>query len=127
METKTLKRAGVVFASIDALVAFFSALCSLWVTKWIFETWGVNLTATDAVFLFCFSIIIGNCFVITSTHIGVFANASDPLGYTAALSVFFHPLPPQGIVLMLFIFSSVSYCAGLVRVARLKKQGYVEK
>lgn len=127
MKTKTLRTAGLSENGLGCLVNFLAILLALYVAEWVCELEDIKITATRAAIALGLGLAITDCFFSKLSFVGWGVAVSTSLGQTAALSVFFWPLPPQQILLIWFTLSVLSYNFGLARIERLKKQGFVEK
>jgi hypothetical protein len=127
VKTKYLEHVGLLYCAISTITNFLLALLALWISSWAFIYFsGSPYTVTLGISLLCLSTILHNCFISQLPHTGEVLAVSESLGQTAAFSIFFWPLPLQGILLMLILLGTVSYYSGLIRITRLKKKGYIE-
>ena len=124
MQTKILKRPGVLVCTVNIVMGFFFWIAIIGVFKWADR----DVTVTYVFTLFCISMAVTHCFFSNYpyTNAGVTA-LSESMGVTLALVAMFQPLPLQEIMLMFFVCFAAVYSSGLKRIARLKKAGYTEE
>ncbi len=127
METKILRPTGLVENVVGGMFHFIGILLLLYVMEWVCGTWGIKITVTQAAITLGLAVAIVECFFSKLPYVGMSVAVCLSLGQTAALSIFYWPLPPQQMLLIWFTLSALSYNFGLVRIERLKKRGFVEK
>jgi putative effector of murein hydrolase LrgA (UPF0299 family) len=126
MDSKTLRRASVRDAFSCAIAFCVVVLLLSWLQDFLYNWLGVEYTPLKAVLGWGLGIVLYNC-VSKDFLIGKWFAVGTSSGITLGLSIFFWPLPLQGIALTWISLYFVSYCASLIRITRLKKQGYTEE
>lgn len=110
-------------------VAVLFTLFIQWSLAYISQALGSESVTGEYYFTitWCFALALGNCFFSKLPYTGTGVAVSSALGYTIGIALFATTVSIEVLVVSFISFMLVEYYTGLLRVKRLKKNGYVEK
>lgn len=123
-EQKYLERPGVLSCVINTVIGILGVSLLLWAAR-AFGHMG-ELGATEIFVAVSFGMMLSDGFISRKRDIGVWDAVSAALGMTVAFVIFFsHTLQ---VFFVMWLASGVAFfLSGLVRTARLKREGYIER